>query len=261
MKTAFLKCMGVGDGWPCADRGHAAFLYSLGSVTLLVDTGDPISGLLKKANWHCDNIDRVFVTHLHMDHVGGIFMLLQGLWLDGRTKPLIVHLPSEGIEPVSRMLKAGYFFDELIRFKLDFAPIQPGETVDVGDGVRVTAFPTSHLVALKNRFGQQNPVGFEAFCFVVEFDGKRVIHSGDVGNINDLAPVADQPTDVLVCELAHVTLEELGAFVTGHPVKKTVLVHLPDAMWRDLPKTREAAARALGNVPFVIPFDGDEIVI
>jgi ribonuclease BN (tRNA processing enzyme) len=251
--------MGVGDGWPCADRAHAAFLYRLGTATVLVDSGEPISGLIDNAKIAADEIDAVLITHLHMDHVGGLFMLLQGLWLEGRTKPLPVHMPAEGIDPFRAMLRAGYVFDELLKFSLEFVPIKPGQPIRIGRSVRVTPFPTSHLAGLKKRFGGRNGPAFEAFSFLIESGRKRVVHSGDVGTVADLGPLLDRPADVLVCELAHVGLEELGEFLKGRKVKQVVLVHLPGLMWRDLPKTRRCAEKALGKTGFVIPTGGEAI--
>lgn len=251
--------MGVGDGWPCADRAHAAFLYRLGTATVLVDSGEPISGLIDNANIAADEIDAALITHLHMDHVGGLFMLLQGLWLEGRTKPLPVHMPAEGIEPVRAMLRAGYVFDKLLKFDLEFVPIEPGQAIRIGRGVRATPLPNSHLSGLKRRFGSRNGPAFEAFSFLIESGRKRVVHSGDVGTVADLEPLMDGPVDVLVCELAHVGLEELGEFLKGRKVKKVVLVHLPESMWRDLPKTRRCAEKALGKTGFVIPTGGETI--
>lgn len=259
MKTNCLECMGVGDGWPCADRAHAAFLYRLGTATVLVDSGEPISGLIDNAKIAADEIDAVLITHLHMDHVGGLFMLLQGLWLEGRTKPLPVHMPAEGIDPFRAMLRAGYVFDELLKFSLEFVPIKPGQPIRIGRSVRVTPFPTSHLAGLKKRFGGRNGPAFEAFSFLIESGRKRVVHSGDVGTVADLGPLLDRPADVLVCELAHVGLEELGEFLKGRKVKQVVLVHLPGLMWRDLPKTRRCAEKALGKTGFVIPTGGEAI--
>lgn len=259
MKANCVECMGVGDGWPCADRAHAAFLYRLGTATVLVDSGEPISGLIDNAKIAADEIDAVLITHLHMDHVGGLFMLLQGLWLEGRTKPLPVHMPAEGIDPFRAMLRAGYVFDELLKFSLEFVPIKPGQPIRIGRSVRVTPFPTSHLAGLKKRFGGRNGPAFEAFSFLIESGRKRVVHSGDVGTVADLGPLLDRPADVLVCELAHVGLEELGEFLKGRKVKQVVLVHLPGLMWRDLPKTRRCAEKALGKTGFVIPTGGEVI--
>lgn len=251
--------MGVGDGWPCGDRAHAAFLYRFGAATLLVDSGEPISGLLDAAGVGCDEIDCIVITHLHMDHVGGLFMLLQGLWLEGRTKPLPVHMPAEGIEPIRAMLRAGYLFDELLKFDLGFVPIRVGQPIHIGRGVRITPFRNSHLSGLKNRFGSRNGPAFDAFSLLIECGQKRLVHSGDVGSIADLGPLWESPLDLLVCELAHVGLEDLGEFLKNRRAKQIVLVHLPEHMWRDLPKTRRRASRALGEASFLIPAGGEEI--
>ena len=88
MPMAKLTCFGVGDGWPCADRGHSSFLYELGQTTWLVDCGEPLSRSYKLSGRSYDQIDRILVSHLHCDHIGGFFMFMQGLWLERRRKAL-----------------------------------------------------------------------------------------------------------------------------------------------------------------------------
>src|SRR3954469_16538909 len=118
-----LKCLGVGDGWPCADRSHAAFLYRLAKTSILIDCGEPVGRSLKAAGIKPDLIDAIFLSHLHADHVGGLFMLLQGLWLEGRRRVLPIHLPGKAIKPVQNMIRATFFFDELLKFRMKFSPL------------------------------------------------------------------------------------------------------------------------------------------
>src|SRR3954468_20302808 len=99
-----LKCFGVGDGWRCADRNHSSFLYRFGQTNFLVDCGEPLSRSYKTSGLSYDAFDRIFISHLHSDHTGGFFMFLQGLWLEGRTKALPVHMPTDGIKPFQQML-------------------------------------------------------------------------------------------------------------------------------------------------------------
>src|SRR5580698_7714064 len=109
-----LKIFGVGDGWPCADRNHASFLYRLGDVSILLDCGEPISRSFKASGLDYDTIDRIFISHLHSDHTGGFFMLMQSFWLEQRKKDLPVTLPAAGIKLFKQMLNAGFIFDELL---------------------------------------------------------------------------------------------------------------------------------------------------
>ena len=100
-----LTCLGTGDGRVSVDRGHSAFLYELAGATLLMDCGEPVSRRLKAAGVKADDLDCIFLSHLHCDHSGGLFMLMQGLWLDQRRRNLMLHLPAEGIEPIRNMLR------------------------------------------------------------------------------------------------------------------------------------------------------------
>jgi len=253
--------MGVADGWPSADRSHSSFLYRLGRATLLIDCGESISRSFKNTGWDYNLIDTVLISHLHLDHVGGLFMFLQGLWLEGRSKDLPIHLPAEGLTPVKRMLRAGYIFDELLGFHLHFAPLRRRRPIQIGRGLRVTPFPTTHLSGFRKAFRARYPAPFEAFSFLIEAGRRRLAHSGDLGNVRDLEPLLERPVDVLVCEAAHVGLEELGRFLEGRRVKRLVLIHLPESMWRDLPRTKQRAAQALGAIPFTIALEGEELAL
>ena len=244
MSRFSVKCFGVGDGWPCADRHHAAFLYRFGDASFLVDCGEPIGDSLVRCHVKPDAIDRIFLSHLHSDHVGGIFMLLQGLWLRRRKKPLPIHMPAEGIRPVSEMLKAGYLFPELFPFRLGFNPLQAGKSVAI-KGVRVRAYPTTHLENLKRRFGRKHRQEFEAFSFLFETGRRRVGHSADLGRPHDLEPLLEQPLDLLVCELAHFTAEELFGYLRGRKVRLAIFVHLSDRYWKQMSKLRRLAAKML----------------
>jgi len=258
MRPCALHCLGVGDGRPCPDRNHAAYLYRLGKAALLIDCGEPVSRSLRRARLSCELLDRIFVSHLHSDHVGGLFMLLQSFGLDERKKDLTVHLPAEAIAPVFQMLQAAYLFEEFFGFRLQFAALRKGVPV-MTEGVRVTPFPTTHLETARLHFQRKYPQAFEAFCFLIEFEALRLVHSADLGAPEDLTPLLDKPVDLLVCELCHFTPTALFEFLRGRPVKRLVLTHLDQTLWQRLPQVRRLAARLLRDVAVSFPKDGQEI--
>src|SRR5713101_2397913 len=108
-----VRCFGTGDGASCAERNHPAFLYRLGNTRLLIDCGEPIDGSCKAVGLSPDVIDSIFISHLHSDHAGGFFMLMQGFWLAGRKKDLPVYLPACGVRPVRDVLRAALLFESL----------------------------------------------------------------------------------------------------------------------------------------------------
>jgi ribonuclease BN (tRNA processing enzyme) len=255
-----LKCFGVGDGWPCDDRYHSSFLYRLGKVHVLFDCGEPLSRTFKASGLSYESIDRIFISHLHFDHIGGFFMFVQGLWLEQRQKDLPVHLPAHARVPVRQMLDAGCIFDELLSFRLQFEPLRAGQAV-VTHNVRVTPFPSTHLGRLQASFEKKYPGVFEAFCFLIESGGLRIGHSADLGAPEDLAPLLEKPLDLLVCELAHFNAEKLFAYVARREIKRLLLIHLNRKRWENLEETRALAARWLGNIPVSFAQDLDEITL
>ncbi len=258
MGKSTLKCFGVGDGWPCDNRNHASFLYRFGQTSILIDCGEPISRGFKGTGLTYDTVDRVFISHLHSDHLAGFFMLMQGFWLERRTKELPVSLPHDGIKPVGQLLEAGLIFKELLKFRLRFEALRAGKAVVTG-GVRVTPYRSTHLEGLRKVFQKKYPQKFEAFCFLIQAGRQRIGHSADIGQPEDLEPLLAQPLDLLVCELAHFRAEELFQYLQGRKIKRIVFVHLARRYWENLKETRRLAAKMLPDVDLQFAHDGEEI--
>jgi phosphoribosyl 1,2-cyclic phosphodiesterase len=248
MSKASLHALGTGDGWPGDRRGHSAFLFRLGGNTVLIDCGEPVSRRLRTAGVAPDTLDAIILSHLHCDHVGGFFMLMQGLWLDKRTRPLPIHLPAEGLEPVRNMLNAAY------------TPLAAKKPFNVGN-IRITPFATTHLDRLREAFEEKYPAAFEAFSFLLETDEARVAHSADIGALTDLDPFLEKPMDLLVCELAHVEPDELFAYLADRPIGHVAFTHLSRPYRENLDELKTTAAKALGSMPHTFLMDGDMVEV
>src|SRR5215204_5678418 len=194
-----LKCFGVGDGAPSADRNHSSYLYRLGSGSLLIDCGEPISRAFKASGLSYDVVDRIFLSHLHSDHVGGLFMLLQGFWLEQRQKELTIHAPKDAITPLTQMLSATYLFPEVLPFGIRFEPLVAETAVKCGE-TEVTPYRTTHLDALRKSFQARYPGNYDAFCFLIKSGKRTIAHSADIGEPQDLGRMLKEPVDLLVCE-------------------------------------------------------------
>jgi ribonuclease Z len=252
-----LRCFGVGDGWPCADRNHSSFLYRFGKTSILIDCGEGLSGRFKATGLPYDTIDRIFISHLHSDHFAGFFMLMQGFWLERRRKDLPVHLPADGIKPISQMLAAGILFPELFHFQLGLHALRAGQSVAT-DGVRVTPCPSSHLERLRKAFQKKHPQHFAAYCFLIEAKGLRIGHSADLGRPEDLEPVLRKPLDLLVCELAHFRAEDLFEYLSGRAIKRIIFIHVGRPYWANLKSTRRLAAKMLPGIPITFARDNQQ---
>lgn len=259
MEKCSLRCFGVGDGWPSAGRNHSAFLYQLGGQAILIDCGEPVGRSFKATGLDYNLVDRILISHLHFDHVGGFFMLMQGLWLEGRDRELDVHVPVDGITPMRQLLNAGCIFDELLPFATHYRPLESGQVIPSGE-LRITPFPTTHLWGLRDRFQGRYPQRYEAFSFLLESEHFRVGHSADIGAVEDLAPLVEKPLDVLVCELAHVDPDELFAFLRGRPIGQILFIHLAREHVQQFKKIEAHARQMIDACPIDWPTGGQEYV-
>jgi len=253
-----VTCFGTGDGSPCPDRNHAAFLYRFGRTSILLDCGEPVDRCYKASGLSYDAIDSIFISHLHSDHVGGFFMLMQGFWLEKRRKDLRVHLPGYGIKPLREMLRAVLIYDELLQFRLRLLGLRDSRLVSAGS-VRVTPFRTSHLDRLRTQFHQARRSDIAAYCFLLEGGSRRVGHSSHLGKPEDLEPLLEKALDLLICEIAHFPPEQLFSYLRGRAIKRIAFVHLQRPLREHLTQTRRLAAKMLPDIPHSFANDMEEI--
>ena len=79
-------------------------------------------------------------------------MLIQGAWLEARSRPLPIYLPGELIAPLKDWLDAVYLPASVIGFPLAYQAWEtlPGQQATLaGSEVRVQASPTTHLDGLR----------------------------------------------------------------------------------------------------------------
>jgi ribonuclease Z len=129
---------GTAGSVPSARRGLPALLVRRGGDRLLFDCGEGTQRQLVRSVGLPD-IDRVFLTHLHVDHWLGLLGMLKSFDLRDREAPLTVHGPSGTRELIGAMRRVygrlGYPFS--------VAELAPGETVEL-DGYAITALEVRH---------------------------------------------------------------------------------------------------------------------
>ena len=225
-----LTFLGTGCGVPMTDRCHSSLLLEAGGRRWLLDAGEPCSHKLKAMGVPVSSLDAVFISHGHSDHLSGLPMVIQGGWLEGRTRPLPVYLPAELIAPLRGWLEAVYLPAKLLGFGVEFHAWErlPGRAVTLDEGrLRVSVHSTSHLDGLRQLI---DPAATERFlAYSLAFDwpasGKRLVYSADLGQPQDLAAILSPPCDLLVCEMAHFSPESLFDFLRDKPVRRLCLTH------------------------------------
>ena len=132
--------LGTAASVPTARRGLPATLVRRGGEKLLFDCGEGTQRQLVRSVGMVE-IDDVFLTHFHADHVLGLPGMLKTYGLQAREKPLRIHGPV-GLERLFKVL--GPVIGRLC-FELRLTELDPGEELD-GDGYKLAAFEVDHGV-------------------------------------------------------------------------------------------------------------------
>src|SRR5437764_12037304 len=106
--------LGTGTPFPNAERFGSAILVEVAGSKLLFDCGRAVVIRLTQAGVSPKEVDALFLTHLHSDHVVGIPDLWLSGWLLGRSKPLPIWGP-QGTSSMARHLAQAFAFDIRIR--------------------------------------------------------------------------------------------------------------------------------------------------
>ena len=186
--------LGTGTPFPNAERFGSAILVEVAGTKLLFDCGRGVVLRLTQAGVSPKEIDALFLTHLHSDHVVGIPDLWLSGWLLGRSKPLPIWGP-QGTSSMARHLAQAFAFDIRIRqaapdplpakaVEIDAKEIEQGEIYNDGS-TRVSAFLVDH--------GTVKP----AFGYRVDSTGHSVVISGDTKFCQNLVDFA-KGTDCLI---------------------------------------------------------------
>jgi ribonuclease Z len=258
--------LGTGCPPPVMHRFGPSTLVEAGEQKLLFDAGRGALQRLTQLKVRWQDVQGVFLTHLHSDHVVGFPDLWLTGWLVGprRNVPLQVWGP-RGTKKMMSHLEQAYEYDIRIRLYDDRAApdgvvilaedISEGVVYEQG-GVKITAFEVDHT-PIKPAFGYR-----------IDYAGRSVALSGDTRVSENLIRYA-QGVDVLVHEVAapetfqragspperaksviahHTTPEQAGEVFARTQPKLAVYSHivLPTATEQDvIPPTRKTYAGPL----------------
>ena len=215
-----LTLLGTGVPTPVMERCGPSILVEVGGEKLIFDAGRGALQRLSQLQPPVREVRKVFLTHLHSDHIVGLPDLWLTGWLNGRPKePLRVWGP-RGTKEMMAHLEQAFQFDIRIRLYDDQPPPQGivvlAEDITEGvvyeyNGVKVTAIEVDHF-----------PIQ-PAFGYRIDYAGRSVVISGDTRFSEHLISYA-QGADVIVHEV--IVADMIRALSPNNPdVMERVIAH------------------------------------
>lgn len=152
-------------------------LVKAGSEVLLFDVGRAATMGMSRAGIQQSSVTRIFLTHLHSDHVADLPILYLGPWASQNRQTRLQIWGPKGTRSMMAHLREAFAFDIHVRRDVDehFSPegiavtatdITPG-VVYRSDGVTVTAFLVDHAPVVP------------AYGYRIDYAGHSVVISGD----------------------------------------------------------------------------------
>jgi ribonuclease Z len=137
-----LTFLGTSASVPSAERNHPGLLVEAGSHRILIDCGEGTQRQLLRSGAGFRRLNRILLTHAHLDHVLGIPGLFSTLQLRRSDELMRVHGGPGTLDVVVRML-AGLWGEGRAPIPLELVPLTMGQVFDAGD-FTIGYFPVRH---------------------------------------------------------------------------------------------------------------------
>ena len=202
-----LHAIFCGTGSPLPDRTRAGPCLAVlaGQHLFVFDAGDGSSETLQLMGVQQNEIEALFLTHLHSDHIDGLDTVALQHWASGASREQLNVIGPTGTARVVAGLNEAYAIDQGYRLAhhgpdvmppsgagmhaAEFAlPLADGEELELWnkDGVRIVTFRVMHTPT-------------EAVGYRIEYADRSITISGDTSRSASLTQAA-QGTDLLVHE-------------------------------------------------------------
>lgn len=254
--SARLVLMGTKGGPAIRPGGPSptSSLLQIGGRTCVVDCGLGVTRGLVNAGVGLKDLDLVFITHLHSDHVLELGPLIHTAWTAGLNRPVTVYGP-EGIEAYWDGFLAS------LRYDIDLRIADEGRP-DLRDLVRLATYGEGPVF-------EENGLSVDALrvdhppvteCFALRFaaDGQRIVFSSDTAYFPPLSDFAAD-ADILVHEAMHDAGIDRLVAKTGNGARLKEHLIASHTLAGDVGRIAEAARARHLVLHHLVPADDPEI--
>ncbi len=140
-----LKILGTASAMPISDKNPSAQALQVQGRLFLIDCGEGTQQRMRQMHLSFLKVEAVFLSHIHGDHLFGIFGLLSTMAMYGRSEVLHIFAPAS-FAPVLKFFLS--YFGEGVNYPIEHHALdcKAPETVFAKKNLEVTAFPLRHKI-------------------------------------------------------------------------------------------------------------------
>ncbi len=162
-EMAEIVFLGTTGPYPSRMSDNTSLFLALGSCGVLVDSPGGVLRKLLAAGFGPENLDYIFLTHIHTDHIYGLPSIFHGLMLRERVIRIVGSAETtafaRGLLDVFGLMNGKY------RTRAEFIELAPGAKLELPGGVTVEGFKVPHHSS--------------SLAYIFEGGGRTVALSGD----------------------------------------------------------------------------------
>ena len=210
---------------PMEGRHHTSFAMEINGRIYFFDAGETCSYTSYLMGLDLLTVSDIFISHPHMDHVGGLGNLL---WTIHKMTYVKGEQPKFG--HVNVHISNKDTFDSVItilknaenKYKTEyetvFNQINEGE-IYKDENITVSAIHNNHI--------SDNSNGWQSFSFLINAEGNKIVYSGDIKNLDDIHSFLKDGCDILFVETGHHSPEKLCREISekSYDIKKVYFMH------------------------------------
>ena len=143
MSNIKLTVLGTASALPIKDRYPSAQVLSVHGRLFLIDCAEGTQIQMRRAHLSFVKVEAIFISHIHGDHVLGLFGLLSTMSMLGRKQTISIYGPRALGGFVKFFLS---YYGEGLGFEIDFHPVTGNSMAEIHVSKRmsVKAFPLKH---------------------------------------------------------------------------------------------------------------------
>lgn len=165
--------LGNASAKPTVERHPSSQIVNVNEQYYLVDAGEGVQQRMFRAGINPLRLRGVFISHLHGDHVFGLFPLLSTLGLYGRQTPLTVYAP----RPMGEILEAHLrFFDSQLPYTVEWVEVDTTKhrIIFENRSLEVWSIPLRHRVPCAGFLFREKPGERNVDKFCIERYGLSI---------------------------------------------------------------------------------------